>query len=141
MEKEVALINLIGAALSNRHPKVVPSVYGWGSAAAESSQGWILQELMPGTPLDAALDNMDIQGKKAIFAQMCEMLRGFWGLTFDSAGRIVSGPMTSVDSGPWSSYEESYKERLNVALAKADLNPLHSRMAFKRSPGASRRIY
>ena len=66
---------------------------------------------------------------------MCEMLRGmqsyrlppsiegFGGLTFDSAGCIVSGPMTSVDSGPWSSYEESYKERLNIALAEADLNP------------------
>ena len=112
VENEVALINLVGTALSNRKPKVVPSVYGWGNAAAKSSQDWILQELMPGTPVDAALDNMNIQQKKTIFAQMCEMLRekqsyqlppsiqGFGGLTFDSADCIVSEPMTSVDSGP-----------------------------------------
>lgn len=50
----------------------MPSVYGWGSAAAESSQRWILQELMPGAPADAALDaalySMDLQSKKAILA-------------------------------------------------------------------------
>ena len=90
---------------------------------------------MPGTPVDVALESMELQGKKLIFTQMSEMLRemqtyrlpssikGFGGLTFDPAGRIVSGPMTSVDAGPWPSYEESYKGRLKVALAKADLNP------------------
>lgn len=135
VENEVAMIDLVGAALSHYNPKVVPSVYGWGSAAGESSQGWILQELMPGAPVDVALDNMDLQNKKAIFAQMAGMLSamqkyrlpssitGFGGLTFNSAGRIVSGPMTSVDAGPWPSYEEQFKGRLRVALARADANP------------------
>lgn len=135
VENEVAMLNLVGAALRHHDPKVVPSVYGWGSAAGESSQGWILQELMPGTPLDVALESMDLQNKKAIFAQMAGMLSemqkfhlpssitGFGGLTFDSAGRIVSGLMTSVDAGPWPSYEEQYKARLKIALAKVDANP------------------
>ena len=135
VENEVAMINLVGAALGHYNPKVVPSVYGWGSAAAESSQGWILQELMPGTPLDIAIDSMDLQNKKTIFAQMAGMLSemqryrlppsitGFGGLTFDSAGRIVSSVMTSIDAGPWPSYEEQYKGRLKVALARADANP------------------
>lgn len=135
VENEVAIISLVGAALTHHNPKVVPSVYGWGSAAAQSSQGWILQELMPGTPADAALDSMDLQGKKAICAQMSNMLsemqkyrlpssiKDFGGLTFDPDGRIVSGPVTTVDAGPWPSYEESYKGRLKVALAKADSNP------------------
>ena len=135
VENEVAMINLVGAALSHYNPKVVPSVYSWGSAAAESSQGWMLQELMLGAPVDVAFDSMDLQNKKAIFAQMVGMLSemqkyrllpsitGFGGLTFDSAGRIVSSRMTSVDAGPWPSYEEQYKGRLRVALARADTNP------------------
>lgn len=135
VENEVAMISLFEAALSHYSPKVVPSVYGWGSAAAESSQGWILQELMPGASLDVALDSMDLQNKKAIFAQMAGMLSamqkyclppsitGSGGLTFDSVGRIVSSRMTSVGAGPWPSYEEQYKGRLRVALARADANP------------------
>ncbi|KAL9119974.1 MAG: hypothetical protein Q9187_003472 [Circinaria calcarea] len=135
VENEVAIINLVAAALSHFDPKVVPRVYGWGSAAAESSQGWILQELMQGVPVDNALDGMDLQGKRAIFAQMSEMLSalqkyqlpqsitGFGGVTFDAAGCIVSAAMTSVDAGPWPSYEASYKGRLKVALAKADASP------------------
>ena len=113
VENEVAIINLVGAALSHHKPKVVPLVYGWGSAAVKSSQGWILQELMPGTPIDEALNSMEPQRKRTILAQMSEILsemqnyclppsiEGFGGLTFDLAGRIVSGPMTSVDAGPW----------------------------------------
>lgn len=135
VENEVTMINLVAAALSHYNPKVVPSVYGWGSAGAESSQGWIVQELMPGAPVDVAFDSMDLQNKKAIFAQMAGMLSEmqkyclppsiteFGGLTFDSAGRIVSSLMTSVDAGPWPSYEEQYKGRLRVALARADANP------------------
>ena len=135
VENEVAMLNLVGSALSHHNPKVVPSVYGWGSAAGESSQGWILQELMPGAPLDVALESMDLQDKKAIFAQMAGMLSEmqkfrlpssiteFGGLTFDSAGRIVSGLMTIVDAGPWPSYEEQYKGRFRAVLAKVDANP------------------
>ena len=135
VENEVAIINLVAAALNHFEPKVVPRVYGWGSAAAESSQGWILQELMPGTSVDAALGEMDLRGQKGIFRQMCEMLSamqkyrlppsitGFGGVTFDDAGRTVSAVMTSVDAGPWPSYEDSFKGRLKVALAKADASP------------------
>ena len=135
VENEVAIMNLMSAALGHYNPKVVPSVYGWGSAAVRFSQGWILQELMPGTPVDKALYDMDLPGKRIILAQMSEILsamqsyrlppsiEGFGGLTFDTAGRIVSGRLTSADAGPWSSYQESYKGLLQVALAKADSNP------------------
>lgn len=135
VENEVAIINLVSAALTKVNMNVVPSVFGWGSAAAESSQGWILQQLMPGTPLDATFDVMDRETKSVIFAQMVKMLSaiqnyqlpksitGFGGVTYDKAGRPVSAAMTSVDAGPWPSYEESFKGRLKVALEKADANP------------------
>ena len=103
---------------------VVPSVFGWGSAATQSAQGWILQQLMPGTPLDEKFDAMDHETKSVIFAQMVKMLSaiqryqlpeiitGFGGVTYDKQGRPVSAPMASVDAGPWASYEASFKGRL-----------------------------
>jgi len=135
VENEVAIISLASAALSGLHPAVVPRVYGWGSAAGNSEQGWILQELMPGSPLDAAFDAMALEQKRKIFAQMAEVLTrlqtfqlpesitDFGGVTFDNAGQIVSAEMPTVGAGPWDSYEASFKGRLEVALRKADANP------------------
>lgn len=134
VENEVAIINLVSAALSHFDPEIVPSVYGWGSAAAESSQGWILQKLMPGVPVDAAFPDMDLKGKRVIFAQIVQILSAlqkyqlpesitsFGGVTFDAEGHTVSAAMTSVDAGPWPSYEESFKGRIQVALVEADAN-------------------
>lgn len=68
VENEVAIISFAAAALSGFEPHVVPSVYGWGSAALSSSQGWILQELMPGAPLDETFGSMLFDDKKAILA-------------------------------------------------------------------------
>lgn len=62
-------------------------------------------------------------GCKVIPDGMTQFITGFGGLTFDSAGRMVSGPMTSVGAGPWPSYEEQNKGRLLGALARADANP------------------
>ena len=39
VENEMAIISLAASALSGFEPHVVPSVYGWGSAATLSSQG------------------------------------------------------------------------------------------------------
>jgi hypothetical protein len=75
VENEVAMISLAAAALSGFKPHVVPSVYSWGSVALPSSQGWILQELMPGTPVSEAFDSMPSGEKKSILAQMAEILK------------------------------------------------------------------
>lgn len=135
VENEVATIALASDALAGFVPHVVPSVYAWGSAAIKSSQGWIIQELMPGAPVDESFDAMDLQQKCRIFAQMAQLLKslqayklpnsitGFGGVTFDDAGHIISAAMTSVGAGPWPSYEASFKGRLEVALRKADENP------------------
>jgi hypothetical protein len=135
VENEVAIISLASAALKDFQPHIVPSVYGWGSAAEESSQGWILQELIPGSPVDETFDAMPFEEKKNILAQMARFLKAlqefklpdsinqYGGVKFDDAGKIVSCAMTSVGSGPWPSYEAYFRDRLEKALKKSDDNP------------------
>lgn len=130
VENEVATISMVSEALCNFQPPVVPRIYGWESAA--SGQGWILQELMPGEPLDEAFESMALDEKRRIFDQMAGLLKGlqdfsmpdtvkgFGGVTFDGSGAIVSAAMPTVGAGPWSSLEESFRGRLEVALAEAD---------------------
>ncbi|KUJ18237.1 APH-domain-containing protein [Mollisia scopiformis] len=105
IENEVALAS---TALSAFEPHVVPSVYGWGSAAGESSQGWILQELMPGTPVDEAFGTMSFPQKKQIFAQMAKLLNTLQAYQLPES---ITG------------FGASFKGRLEVALKNADGNP------------------
>jgi hypothetical protein len=135
VENEVAIISLASAALADFVPHIVPSVYGWGSAAAESSQGWTIQEFMPGTTLSESFGDMSLEKKRQMFAQMAKILKwlqdyklpesitGFGGVTFDDDGRVISAAMPTVGAGPWSSYEASFQTRLQLALQKADANP------------------
>lgn len=132
VENEVAMISMVSEALCNFQPPVVPRIYGWGSAA--SGQGWILQELMAGEPLDEAFDSMALDEKRRVFDQMAGLIKGlqdfslpdtvkgFGGVAYDGSGAIVSAAMPTVGAGPWSSIEESFKGRLEVALAEADKN-------------------
>ncbi|KAJ5712897.1 uncharacterized protein N7483_010078 [Penicillium malachiteum] len=138
VENEVAIISLAAAALGPIFkPHVVPRLYGWAgttSKLGERQQGWILQELMPGVPLDEKLDEMGLEEKKKIFAQIAKLLKGlqdfklpasitqFGGLTIDENGNIVSAPMSNTSTGPWSSYEASFEARLKQALEEADEN-------------------
>lgn len=133
VENEVAIIQLTSAALRDFEPHVVPNVYAWGSAGIKSSQGYILQELMPGTALDTTFDNMDLGEKKQVLAQIARILKSlqdyripaslsFGGLTFDDTDSIVSSAMTDVGDGPWPTYQASYKGQLEMALAEADVS-------------------
>ncbi|KAI1829678.1 hypothetical protein DTO013E5_9317 [Penicillium roqueforti] len=139
VENEVAMMTLAAAALDpNFEPRVVPRLYGWAgitSKKGEPQQGWILQELMPGVPLDERLDNMELEEKKEIFAQIAKLLKGlqdfplpasitkFGGLTFDNENNIISAPMTTTSTGPWPSYEAAFEARLKQAPKKTDENP------------------
>lgn len=135
VENEVAIISLAAAAFKDFQPHVVPSIYAWGSAAAKSTFGWTIQELIPGTSLDEVFPSMELQQKKEMFAQMAKLLKAlqdyqlpetitaFGGVTFDENGRIVSAAMPTVGKGPWPSYEASFKGRIEEAFRKADENP------------------
>ncbi|EJT79678.1 hypothetical protein GGTG_04762 [Gaeumannomyces tritici R3-111a-1] len=133
VENEIAIMTLASTALRNVGLDVVPRIFAWANGA--TSQGWILQERMPGTPGDEAFKTMPLDLKKVTIRDMAKILKGlqscklpdsidgFGGLTFDGAGRIVSGPMSNVRAGPWPSYQEYYLERLQKMLADADANP------------------
>lgn len=134
VQNEVAILSLARDALSHINPPVVPRVFGWGSASRDHT-GWILQELMPGEPLAEAFKAMPLGQKKVILEQMALFLKAlqdyqlpksihdFGGADFDGSGAIVSGPMISAGAGPWDSLEESCRDCLKAALAKADENP------------------
>ncbi|KAJ8123469.1 hypothetical protein ONZ43_g592 [Nemania bipapillata] len=105
IENEVAIINLSSSALGHLEPNVVPRVFGWESA--KSSQGWILQELMPGVPVDETFGSMDLGKKRRILAQMVTLLKALqrfplpesltaWGgAAFDATNNLLFDP----DSG------------------------------------------
>jgi hypothetical protein len=88
---------------------------------------------MPGALVSESFPNMPLGEKKSILAQMAEILKSlqdfqlpssiemYGGVTSD--GQIVSAAMTSVGSGPWLSYEDFFRDRLERALQEADSNP------------------
>ncbi|PSN60191.1 hypothetical protein BS50DRAFT_640275 [Corynespora cassiicola Philippines] len=133
VENEVAMLTLAAAALAHFTPRIVPAVYGWGTASG-SAQGWIMQELMPGSPLDESFGGMGAVEREGVLGQVAailgalqgfrvpESIRGHGGVTFDGAGQIVSSSMASVGGGPWPSYEAYFKDRLRRALEEADGN-------------------
>ena len=150
VQNEVGILTLASAALGHVKPNIVPRVFGWGSGASRECLGWILEELMPGAPLaEAFAQTMALDQKKEIMAQMAtilkalqdyplpESIKGWGGVTFDDSGDVISAPMTSVGAGPWSSFEESFRSRLEVALAKADKNP---RLEGWRANGVRARV-
>lgn len=135
VQNEVAIFTLASAALRHIKPNIVPRVFGWGGAS-QGRLGWILQDLMPGVPLDDVFSPTgSLEQKTAVLRQMAAILKalqdyplpksiqGWGGLAFDGSGDIVSAPMPTVGAGPWSSLEDSYRGRLKAALDKADKNP------------------
>ncbi|KAH9891373.1 phosphotransferase enzyme family-domain-containing protein [Xylariomycetidae sp. FL2044] len=135
VENEVAMIQLARSALESLRPSVVPAVYGWSSALNESRQGWIMQQFMPGKPVDESFSSMNLPQKQNILSQMACILKslqdyklpdsvaGYGGLKFDDDGRIVSAPVASVGAGPWTSYASFFQSRFDLALKEADTNP------------------
>ncbi|KAH9222213.1 hypothetical protein DL95DRAFT_354443 [Leptodontidium sp. 2 PMI_412] len=135
VENEVSMLNLATSALATIKPSIIPRVYGWSTASSPTSQGWILQEFMPGSPLDESLPSMSTAQKKNIFTQIATILKGlqdfkvpesitgFGGVTFNHEGGIVSAQMTTVGAGPWGSYEDFFRGRIHAALREADQNP------------------
>ncbi|PVH87853.1 hypothetical protein DL98DRAFT_632021 [Cadophora sp. DSE1049] len=132
VENEVCMLFLASSALSSIKLSIIPHIYAWQSASPPSPQGWILQEFMPGRPLDELLPSMTISQKRNVFAQAVSILKalqdfelphtikGFGGVMFDHQGEIVSAEMTTVGAGPWEVYEEYFRARFDAALREAD---------------------
>ena len=130
VENEVAALSVARDALEKKHPGVVPRVFTWQSA--KDNQGWMLQEHMPGEPLLEDFQKMSHQEQADILEQMADILacfqrhqlpesiKGYGGLSFDSAGNYISAPMGIMKGGPFPTYDVLVRETIQSKLAKAD---------------------
>ena len=133
VENEVAALSLARDALQAKFPGFVPRVFGWGSA--RHGQGWILQEYMAGCPLLDDFGQMSDENKAFMLRQMADVLtilqryrlpatiRDYGGLNFGPSGEYVSGPLSILDAGPFTTYEGLVKATIESKLAKADTDP------------------
>lgn len=134
IENEVAALSVAREALHTELPHLIPRVFGWGSARG-GGHGWMLQELMSGSCLYDDFPEMDDQQQDTILGQMADIfaciqrhpipnsIEHFGGLTFDSQGQCVSGPVTFMTSGPFNTYGDYVKAMVTSKLAKADADP------------------
>lgn len=126
------MMSLARDALKHLPTKLIPEVYGWGSAAKD--QGWILHQYMPGKKLDFVMRTLELEDKKPILRQLAEIIKalqdyelpntiqGYGGLTFDTLGNIISAQLTLLRGGPYPTYEAYYKGLLQAHLEQADNN-------------------
>ncbi|KAL9102564.1 MAG: hypothetical protein Q9163_002314 [Psora crenata] len=133
VENEVAALSIARDALQAKFPGFIPRVFGWGSAKYD--QGWILQEHMAGCPLLDHFGQMSDEDKAFMLGQMAEVLtilqqyqlpatiRGYGGLDFGPSGECISGPLSILDAGPFTTYEGLVKAAIQSKLAKADTDP------------------
>lgn len=103
-------------ALSIYDPNLVPEVYGWNSAA--EGQGWIVEQCMPGEPLDKAFPTLAPLQQRDILSQLAQVFKmiqkyelpstitKYGGIGFGEKGAIVSGPITFPWGGPFDKYED-----------------------------------
>jgi hypothetical protein len=135
-ENEVGMITLASAALKDtNHHSIVPDVYDWGTVAAGSSFGYILQQCMGGITVDKYLESSPVNASRdKLFAQTAEIINafqlyelpdgitGYGGVTFDANGRLISGQFPSLGDGPWPTFEEYFLAEFRIALKLADDN-------------------
>ena len=147
VENEVAAMMLMRDALSAYISQIVPQVYDWTSASpANTILGYILQEYKPGVGLDttfglggssdqeSSFQEFDSVKKQDLLRQIAEVLKliqsyklpptvkGYGGLRFDEAARIITGPTTIPCGGPFMTYPEMYAQMLQHQLGEADRN-------------------
>ena len=133
VENEVAALSIARDALYVKLLGFVPRVFRWGSA--RHGQGWILQEYMAGCPLLADFGQMSDKDKACILRQMADVLtilqqyqlpatvRGYGGLDFGPSGEYVSGPLSILHAGPFTTYGDLVKATIQSKLTKADTDP------------------
>ncbi|PNS20973.1 Acyl-CoA dehydrogenase family member 10 [Sphaceloma murrayae] len=131
VENEIASLQLARNALEPELPNLVPHVFGWASAK-DGQQGWIMQEFKQGKALLEDFEGMDDEKRAAILGQMADILmalqkyrlpksiREYGGIAFNTAGDIVSAPMSIHQAGPFRSYNDLVLATIRTKLLKAD---------------------
>jgi hypothetical protein len=135
-ESEFASISLFRKALADYPLKLIPEIYGWNNASLTSSQsgdfGWILQQHMPGVPLDQTFPTLSFEQKFSVLKEISKILnlKGsyelptsitmYGGLGFKSKREIISGPMTIPIGGPFKTYAEIWNQNFVNQLQNAE---------------------
>ncbi|KAK4223651.1 hypothetical protein QBC38DRAFT_516499 [Podospora fimiseda] len=96
IENEVAIINLVSSALSDA-----------------GIQPCITKLLRQMAKIIKALQEYKLPST----------ITKYGGLTFNESGGIASTAMPTVGAGPWETYEESFRYRLELELEESDANP------------------
>lgn len=128
VQNEVASMSLARKIFAPR--KIIPDVYGWGSAA--EGQGWILMEYMIGVPLGAELNNLTNGQRIAAVKEVARLvlalqqyklppsIKKFGGLDFDPNDNLVSAPLTLYHSGPFGTYSLMFRAMMREKLDLVD---------------------
>lgn len=120
---------------------VVPAVYAWSpcrylEVPNENGFGWFVSEFKDGEDLDSHFSSLSIANKREVIGQIADLfaaiqraqipegVTGFGALTFDAHGNLVSGEMPLLTGGPWQSYAEAWKQRLQSELQNAEKSQL-----------------
>jgi hypothetical protein len=135
VENEVGMMLLFRQALTNHDLRyLIPHVYAWGST--EGDQGWILQEFEQGSQLDTVFETASDQLKQSVLIQMADIVYAmqtfkvprtvsdFGGVSFSSAGEIISGPMTTLFDGPFHAHTQLYQAFSKQQLTSSDKSPI-----------------
>jgi len=133
VQNEVAVTSLMREALSPQFSHLVPKVYGWEASSEFGENGWVLMELMPGTPLGGKFPSLDPEKQREILRQIAqifkciqdyklpESVQGYGGLNFDEAGRITVGPTAIFGSkGACDSHATLYAEYFATQVGFSD---------------------
>ena len=90
---------------------------------------------MPGEPLPGKFQGMNDAEKAVILGQMADVLacfqrhelpdsvKEYGGLNFDASGRFVAGPLSTVNIGPFDTYQALVRGMIQAKLLKADDDP------------------
>ena len=132
-------MTLAREALLSLDKAIVPLVYGWAGGRNDVSEwdghgdrGWVVMELMPGTPLKDKFPLLSEQAKKDVLDQVAVILKafqtlrlpdsavGYGGFNFDGAGNIIVGATAIPGGGPCNTYPELYAAYLKTELEIAD---------------------
>ena len=131
VENEVAGMHIARQALAPRgQAHLIPRVYAWKEMTSQEEEGfgWVIMEYMEGTNMDAEYRKLGLEQKKVLAAEVAGIFHAiqsaelpigvdhFGGLTINDHGNIVSGQATLVKGGPWESYEEYLRAKMEIQL-------------------------
>ena len=134
VQNEVAARSLMRDALSTFDSALIPEVYGWSSAA--EGQGWIMEQYIPGEPLNNGFEMLSSNQKRDIMAQLARTfilmqsfelhfaIKKYAGLRYDDKGEIYNGPIVFPWEGPFETYEDFYIEEMKTQLESAESTSL-----------------